>query len=124
MGRDLIAPGNLEKYSEDTWLSTGETWIDGKPIYLKAYSGPIEVNSAIPGFSGVDTLISYGGCAKRTASTGYSGIPYAVFFGDTSSNYTISFRLEDGQIELRATYGGSTTGLSDARVWVKATLVD
>ena len=111
-------------YSTTDWILTGETWIDGKPIYMKVYSGPISASSAVAGIDGIETVVSYGGCAKRSDVQEWFTLPYSAIFtsSQSPSNFTISFLVNtSGELELRCLKGGEPTALADAKIWVKAT---
>lgn len=113
------------EYSTTDWIPTGETWIDGKPIYMKVYSGPISASSAVAGIDGIETVVSYGGCAKRPDTQEWFTLPYSAIFtsAQSHSNFTISFLMNtSGGLELRCMKGGEHTALVDAKIWVKATL--
>lgn len=118
-GNAYTPPG----YSTTDWIPTGETWIDGKPIYMKAYSGPISASGVVAGLDGIESVVAYGGCCKRSGVQEIFVVPYVMLFSSGVANFSVSFLVNtSNQLELRASYGGEATALSDAKIWIKVTL--
>ena len=94
-------------YSTEETL-TGKTWIDGKPIYRKAYQGSLANNTVIVS-ANVDKLVSCGGHFKGSGNE-LNPIPFGV-----SSGYLYPTVSTSNTIKI------STTLNYSGEIWVEYT---
>lgn len=102
-------------YSTTEWMPTGETWIDGKPIYQKVLTGTIAQDDYLP--SDIDALISlsgHGHIAPKGQSSG-GGHIYVPTSNEAATaciyanyrwyvlNRASNGQLNDAEILIRAT---------------------
>ena len=122
----LNFPGNKKyeptAYSTEGWVSTGEIWVDGKPIKMKCYKidGSDLTPSEIEPSGTIQEIVSYGG----NYDTGFNemrGIPDA--YTGAVGNRAFSISAPAGALKWNYTFNGDTAKAKNVRLWVKATLV-
>ena len=111
-------------YSTDEVL-TGESWIDGKPIYRKVWSlGALSAGEYnVPKTIDIETPIACGGVAKLSRGDSWT-IPSATVSGGT--NYMISVStfnfLPENQFTVSVGEGlAGETAITSASIWVEYT---
>ena len=100
---------NGEKYLT-TEVNTGKTWIDGKPIYRKVYTGTYSgsgiINISTPD---LENIINSYGYIKSKYDNRHVPIP-SIFITDSNYNDGISY-FPNNKIEIRV--GGAFSNISD-----------
>lgn len=121
----FYAYGGIEgvtNYSLDE-VKTGGTWIDGKPIYRRTFTGNAganKANKAIGNIPDIDTMIDMRGtaviadyniieCAPSYRVSGNSTLWCGVYFGASSKNVTVASSYSEGAFfRVTAYYTKST----------------
>lgn len=106
-------------YSTTEWISTGETWIDGKPIYQKVITANHSNGDVISELSDAENIIWVGGHFQ------YSEAPYVSVFPSAEANPArcCTFkRQSDGQFTYEISWNGSPSSIVNVNIVVKATL--
>jgi hypothetical protein len=101
------------RYSTDEVL-TGDTWIDGKPIYRKVCTGTItadaNVNSTVSLLNGVDKVIRASGYAAEANATGnMMTLPFFDTTGSGANQRIASVFTSSGTANLTTTSGLART---------------
>ena len=111
---------NIYKTGE---VKTGGTWIDGKPIYRRTFTGNAganKANKAIGNIPDIDTMIDMRGtaviadyniieCAPSYRVSGNSTLWCGVYFGASSKNVTVASSYSEGAFfRVTAYYTKST----------------
>lgn len=106
-------------YSTSGWVATGETWIDGKPIYMRAFTGSIATGTVLA--TGVSDIVALGGSFDNAVSGQRFPFPYAEV--TASGNASAFLRVkENGDLSALFYVPAQSNTLPNARIWVKATL--
>ena len=113
-----------------TEQNTGATWIDGKPIYRKCYTGTItitantKVNIDLEPNSDIENIINVGGYMGYSAGTpkGRNSIPSAE--SNTSgvmTNYITVYLVADSNTLRLTRFSNTDRGTQQYAVWVEYT---
>jgi len=90
---DGIYENSLSNDYSTSEINTGKTWIDGKPIYRKCFTGTTptsgSVSKSIGTISNVETLIILTGMV-HSPSYGYIPIPFNIDTGNNNKLYLTS----------------------------------
>lgn len=111
-------------YSTDEVL-TGESWIDGKPIYKKVWHlGALSAgNYSVPKAIDIDTPVAYGGVAKLSRGDSWP-IPSATVSGGTNLMISASTFNHNPEHQFIVTVGDGFTGetaITSVAIWVEYT---
>ena len=111
-------------YSTDEVL-TGESWIDGKPIYRKVWSlGALSAgNYNVPKTIDIETPIACGGVAKLSRGDSWT-IPSATVSGSTNLMISVSTFNYNPEYQFTVFVGDgftSGTAITSASIWVEYT---
>lgn len=111
-------------YSTDEVL-TGESWIDGKPIYRKVWSlGALSAgNYNVPKTIDIETPIACGGVAKLSRGDSWT-IPSATVSGSTNLMISVSTFNYTPEYQFTVFVGDgfkSGTAITSASIWVEYT---
>ena len=123
-----LVPG-LSSYST-TERDTGITWVNGKPIYRKCYTGTItitantRVNVDLEANSPIEDIISVGGCMGYSSGTakGRNFIPSAE--SNTSgvmTNFSMVYLVADSSTLRLTRFSNTDRGSQPYAVWVEYT---
>ena len=93
------------KYSTEE-VNTGKKWIDGKPIYRKAYNGTVANGTVV--ITNVDTLVDSGGSF-------FGGRVWSVFPYTLATGNFCSPEVQSGTIILVSSFSG------EGRIWFEYT---
>lgn len=122
MGNKPLTPSNAAVYSTSNWVPTGETWIDGKPIYRRCFTGSTAAGvfpQAIPETSNIAKIISYGGFASMPGSI---TLPFCYAFVYTQEQGSASLFLNHGVgISVRVMQSNQPAA-SSYEFWIEVTL--
>lgn len=121
---DVLAITGCKKYSPPAystseWVPTGETWIDGKPIYQKVLNAGYSNNETITELSNADNIVQCGGYFQ------YSDAPYVSIFPSTETNPSrcCTFKRQGaGQFTYEIAWNSSPSSIKNVSIMVKATL--
>ena len=106
-------------YSTSGWVATGETWIDGKPVYMRTFTGSIATGTVLA--TGVSDIVALGGSFDNAGSGQRFPFPYAEV--TASANASAFLRVkENGDLSALFYVPAQSNTLPNARIWVKATL--
>jgi hypothetical protein len=119
------------QYSTDEQL-TGDFWIDGKPIYIRSFTGTQSITAPnannILLQEGVETLIESGGMWKAWNGGAGNNVNLAIgqpFFNSAAPNdltwYSIIFLNTNNQVSFRAMAKGYSFTNLPYSVWIKYT---
>ena len=115
---DTVPSGYEEVNSYSTTeVKTGDTWIDGKPIYRIVYSGNIANGSTL--FTNVDAIINisgYGFLGDTSRKVILNGIA-----ADIPSTLFSCFYGLNNTIEFYAKYGGNATTAYNSNIILEYT---
>lgn len=107
------------EYSTSEWVPTGETWIDGKPIYQKVLNAGYSNNETITELSNADNIVQCGGYFQ------YSDAPYVSIFPSAESNPSkcCTFKRQGaGQFTYEIAWNSSPSSIKNVNIVVRATL--
>lgn len=113
-----------------TEQNTGATWIDGKPIYRKCYTGTINitantrVNVDLEPNSDIENIINVGGYMGYSSGTpkGRNTVPSAE--SNTSgvmTNYSMVYLVADSNTLRLTRFSNADRGAQTYAVWVEYT---
>lgn len=106
-------------YSTTEWISTGETWIDGKPIYQKVITANHSNGDVISELSDAESIIWVGGHFQ------YAEAPYVSIFpsAEASPARCCTFKRQSaGQFTYEISWNSSPSSIVNVNIVVKATL--
>ena len=104
-------------YSTSEWVPTGETWVDGRPIHRKCYTGVRASGSALEQAGVIDQIVRIGGNYSYPSNTGLGQIPFPY----SESTRQAIVRLQDTGMILYCTINSSGTSIN-ANIFVEATM--
>jgi len=122
-------PAGLGKVYSTTEQATGDTWIDGKPIYRRAFTGTITVVlntrydvSLVS--SGVDKIIGNGGCWSYNGTNEYISSEYTSSNTVGSASNTMSYAagfFKQGNGVVFSSLSGQNRTNAPYYLWVEYT---
>ena len=113
-------------YSEQE-VATGETWIDGKPIYRRAFTGAITSAADAASFlllaDGFDSVVRSGGWLRARPDGAKVSLGHYLL-GDLIVSSTVGVQASSNKLFLQSRSNYERTGgNSDYQIWVEYTKV-